>query len=239
MTVPIVPRLLRPVRMRDRLRRGLLLLKLRDEQLLRLFPGDGLVLSRAARSRELERRLNAIGMVERLHAGLPARARAAHADRMFGIALDLLRLHRLDALLLAVDRPDRLALHDANGDAASGRALLAERADPAFFAGHEPVFGDEQRNQLLRLAAPVEDEAGGARDAAGLEEISSFHLWQTRQSTLTCFSLWQSMHLPIVHLTFSRMSIMLAMSPWQVEHSTPAFTCRLCVKCTAASGWKP
>ena len=161
---------------RDRLRRGLLLLQLRHEQLLRFFPGDGLVLSRAARARQLQRRLNAIGMVERLHARLAAGARAAHADRVLGVALDLLRLDGLDALLLAVDRADRFALHHAHGDAAARRALLAERANPAFFSRHELVFGDEQRNQLLRLAASVEDEAGRAGDAAGFEEISSFHV---------------------------------------------------------------
>ena len=110
--------------------------------------------------------LNAIGMVERLHARLTARARAAHADRVIGIAFDLLGLHGLDALLLAVDRPDRLALHHAHVDAASGRALLADRADPAFLARDECVVADEQRNQLLRLAAAVEDEARGADHAS-------------------------------------------------------------------------
>jgi hypothetical protein len=53
--------------------------------------------------------------------------------------------------------------------------LLAEGADPSFFTGHETVFTDEQRNELLRLAASVEDESGRARDAARLEEVSSFH----------------------------------------------------------------
>ncbi len=205
-------------------RRCLLRLQLGDEQLLRLFPRDRLILSRTAGPRQFQRSLDAIGMVEHLHAGLTAGAGAAHADRVIGIALDFFGLHRLAALLLTVDDADRLTLHDAHGDATARGTLLAHRPNPSLFSRHEAVFGDEQRNQLLRRAASVEDDPCSAGDTAGFEEVSAFHLWHTRQSMLTCFSLWQSMHLPIVHLTFSRMSMALAMSPWQVEHSTPALT---------------
>ena len=115
-------------------------------------------------------------MVKRLHAGLAARARAALADRMIWIALNLLSLDRLHSFLLAVDRANRLPLHHAHVDAASRAALLTHRPSPAFFAGHERVFADEQRNQLLRLTAAVENEAGRADHSARFEELTSFHL---------------------------------------------------------------
>src|SRR5688572_20824220 len=105
-------------------------------------------------------------MIEDLQPGLAARARASHADGMFGVPLDLLRLDRLDAALFAIDGANRFPLHHANGDSAAGGALLTQRADPGFLTGHEAVFGDEQGNDLLRVAASIEDEAGGSGDAA-------------------------------------------------------------------------
>ena len=158
------------------LRRRLLLLQLRDQQLNRVLPGNRLVLPGPARAGQLERALNAIGMVERLHRRLAARARAAHADRVLGIAFNLLGHHGLDALFLAVDRADRLALHHADEDAAARRARLADRMHPAFFVRHEFVRRDEQRDQLLRLAAAVEDEAGRRPPSARFSgtRVSSF-----------------------------------------------------------------
>lgn len=157
-------------------RRCLLLLKLRDEQLLRFFPRDRLVLSRPSLPGQFQRRPYAIGMVKHLYSSLAAGTRASHADRVLGVPLDFFRLHCLDALLLTIDRANRLPLHHANGDAASGRALLTDRAHPAFFAGDEPILRDQERNELLWFTAPVEDEAGRTSDAAGLEKISSFHV---------------------------------------------------------------
>jgi hypothetical protein len=154
----------------------LLLLQLRHEQLLRLFPGDRLILTRPALTRQLQRGLNAIRVIEHLQPRLAARARAAHADRMFRVPLDLLRLDRLDSALLAIDGTNRFPLHHADSNAAARGALLAQCADPGFLTGHEAVFGDEQGNDLLRVAASIEDEAGGPGDAAGFEEVSPFHL---------------------------------------------------------------
>jgi hypothetical protein len=114
-------------------------------------------------------------VVERLHARLAARARAALADRMIGIALNFLCLYRFHPFLLAVDRANRLPLHHAHVEAASRAALLTHRPNPAFFAGHERVLADEQRNQLLRLAAAVENEAGRADHPACFEKLASFH----------------------------------------------------------------
>jgi hypothetical protein len=115
-------------------------------------------------------------MVERLHARLSARARAAHADRMIGVAFDLFGLFRLDALLCPVDRADRFAGHHAHVDAAPGRTLLAERANPPLHARNELFFGDQERDQLLRLAAAIKNDPRCPGDAASLEKISALHL---------------------------------------------------------------
>src|SRR5204862_2873584 len=108
----------------------------------------------------------AVGLIERLHAGLAARAGAALADWMIRITLNLFGLYRLHSFFLAVYRANRLALHDTHGNAASRAALLTHRPNPAFFARHERVLADEQRNQLLRLAAAIENEAGRANHPA-------------------------------------------------------------------------
>jgi hypothetical protein len=55
--------------------------------------------------------------------------------------------------------------------------LLADRPDPRIFARDESVLGDEQRDELLRLAAPVEHDAGRACNPAGFYELASSHCY--------------------------------------------------------------
>ena len=75
---------------------------------------------------------------------------------------------------------DRLAREHACAErravVAAGRARLADRMDPALFVRHELVGRDEERNELLRFAAAVQEEAGGPHRRSDLQELSKIPL---------------------------------------------------------------
>ena len=177
----------------ERLRRRLQRLQLGHQHLHRVFPGNRLILAGAAWARELQRALDAIGVIERLHRCLAARAGAAHADRMLAIALDFFGHQRLHALLLAIDRAHGFALHHAHADAAAGPARLTERVHKGLLAGHQLVGRHEQRNELLGRATPIKNHARRARRRSDFQKLPSLHSYQSsvvsRQSAIFSLSI--------------------------------------------------
>jgi hypothetical protein len=78
------------------------------------IPGDRLKFSRAAVAGPFHRLCNAIGMIRHLDGGLPAHAQFAMADRMCGIAFELLRQAHFDQAGLTIADDFGFALHDSN-----------------------------------------------------------------------------------------------------------------------------
>ncbi len=89
----------------------------------------------------------AVGVVERLHGSLAARAEAAAGDRVERIAFDFLDGGDAFAECLAVALDGAHALHDAHDGAAPRRAFRADGRMPLLLAGDEFVLRDEQGNQ--------------------------------------------------------------------------------------------
>src|SRR5262245_48473601 len=103
-------------------------------------------------------------MIKRLHSGLPARTEAAARDGVEWIAFDLLNRGNALADPLAFLFDDALARHQADDRPAAGSALSADRGVPLLFARDNFRIGDQQRNQLVRLATPTEDARRSCRE---------------------------------------------------------------------------
>ena len=123
-------------------------------------------------------------MVERLHGSLAARAEAPAADRIQGIAFDLLdggdSLPNLFAV--ALDLPN--ALHDPDQGAAAGAALGAHGGVPLLLARDDFVFRHEQGDELIGFSAAARQRSsgGGGEDA---EEVSTVH-FSSPSSVMAC-----------------------------------------------------
>ena len=117
----------------------------------RLVPGDLLILSAAARPRALHRRRQPIGMVGDLQRRLPARAEFPAADRVFGVAFELLDQPHPDDAGLAAAKHLRIALDHARHHSAPGPAKRADARLPGRDAGNQILFRNEADDLILRV----------------------------------------------------------------------------------------
>ncbi len=140
----------------------------------RLVPGDFLEIARAARATELQRIRQAIGMIENLKTGLASRAELAAVNRMLGIALELFRQTHLDDAGLTIANDFRVALHDPDQRAATGRAQRAYAGFPSGDSGDEIFVGNETNQLVLGAAARLEGRER-SRESRNFEEVTPFH----------------------------------------------------------------
>ena len=136
--------------------------QLGGQPIQRVVPGDLGPASRASRAVANERRLQPIRVIHRLRQRLSARAAPALRDRVRRIAFDF----------------DEASIDLTREQAAPARALEAGRRVELLYARDEPLFRNQDRNDLARPGrrARVEQDAGCSRDDRALEKFSSFHI---------------------------------------------------------------
>lgn len=149
-------------------------IKLSDQFLDRLVPRDVGELSTATLARALARVREAVRMIGHLDRGLAARAQLALADRILGIAFELLGQAHADHAGLAVAENLRIAFHDSRDHAAAGVAQRADAGFPGGNAGHQILFRNEANDLVFGITARGE-RGSGAGNGGELDEISAVH----------------------------------------------------------------
>ena len=92
-------------------------------------------------------------MVCDLNRGLAAHTQPAAADRILGVAFELAREPHAHDAALAVPHDLRVALDDANGQAAAGAAQRTDARLPFGDSRNEILVGDESDQLVFRTAA--------------------------------------------------------------------------------------
>ncbi len=161
-----------------------------------LLPGGGRELPFPTVARALHRAAQPVGVIQGLHGGMAARTEPAAAHRVQRVAFHLLDGGNALAELLARALDGAHALHDAHQSAATGCAFGACSGVPLLFPRHDFAFRDQQRNQLIGLAATASESRGRRRQnfdkpasVHGLSPVPSASLVMTCRAILRCLVL--------------------------------------------------
>src|SRR5262249_53203286 len=146
----------------------------RDELADRFVPAHGLEVAAAAVAVPLQRLRDAIGVIRDLDRRLAARTQPPVADRILGLAFELLRdAHRADAGLAVAHGVDG-GLHHADGDGAAGSAGRADTRLRFGDAGRE-ILVRHEANQLVLGAPAARERDARAGDRRKLDEVPTLH----------------------------------------------------------------